>query len=96
MRVSLGASLTLRTVKSEEGKREELRVKRDEGRLAVALAGLAAGVVRLGNCRDSKYFSFRPLTATQQALYAVFCTFLFCTLLHSFAVFCTLLQSAET
>ena len=51
---------------SEEGKeREEGRVKRDEGRLAVALAGLAAGVVRLGNCRDSKYFSFRPLTATQ-------------------------------
>ena len=61
MRVSLGASLTLRTVKREEGKeREELRVKRDEGRLAVALAGLAAGVVRLGNCRDSKYFLFTP------------------------------------
>ena len=39
---------------------EELRVKRDEGRLAVALAGLAAGVVRLGNYRDSKKIFFTP------------------------------------
>ena len=59
MRISLGASLTLRTVK-----REELRVKSKETVrlvwLASATARLAARLARLEIAEIEKYFSKQP------------------------------------
>ena len=70
-------------------KSEELRVMRDEGRLAVVLAGLAAGVARLGNCRIQKK-SFSPLNCHSISTLR---GFLRISILHSFALFCSLLHS---
>ena len=97
MRISLGASLTLRTVK-----REELRVKSKEtvrlvwlasttARLVARLARLAARLSRLEIVEIEKYFS-NPCNCH---ILSVLRDFSCVSILHSFAVFCTLLQSAE-
>ena len=89
MRISLGASLTLRTVK-----REELRVKSKETVrlvwLASATARLAARLARLEIAEIEKYFS----NPCNRHILSVLRDFLRVSILHSFALFCSLLHSA--
>ena len=83
-------------------KREELRVKSKEtvrsgwltsttARLVVRLARLAARLARLDFAEIEKYFS----NPCNRHILSVLRDFSRVSILHSFAVFCTLLQSAE-
>ena len=88
MRISLGASLTLRT-----GKREELRVKSKEAvrlvRLASATARLAVRLARLEIAEIEKYFSNHHTHHILSGLHDFFAHFylsLFITLCHSLSL----------